>query len=119
MQPTRRTDPYWRDSPRGMVLVATRTAGIAAAQFPPAEFLVEGVTLEEVELGPEGVLYSFTVVHAGKDQPPYALAMVDFKEGVRAFGRLVDYPAATIGSNVRVVPFALPDNTPDYAFSPI
>ena len=43
--------------------------------------------------------------------------MVDFEPGVRAFGRLL-YSAKppAIGASLRVVPFALPDGTPDYAF---
>ncbi|WP_382327514.1 hypothetical protein ACFJGX_00395 [Hydrogenophaga sp. UC242_50] len=43
--------------------------------------------------------------------------MVDFEPGVRAFGRLLfDAEPPAIGSRVRVVPFSLPDGTPDYAF---
>jgi acyl-CoA-associated DUF35 OB-fold domain-containing protein len=113
---SQRTQPCFRDSPRGMVLVATRTAG-HDPQFPPVEFLHGGEQAEEVELGPTGRLYSYSIVHAGKDQAPYGLAMVDFEPGVRAFGRLLfqGRPPA-IDSTLRIVPFAMPDGTPDYAF---
>jgi len=83
----KRTESPFRDTPGGMVLVAT------------------------------GSLYSFTIVHPGKEKQPYGLAMVDFAPGVRAFGRLLfGTEAPAIGSRLRVVPFALPDGTPDYAF---
>jgi uncharacterized protein len=99
-----------------MVLIATRVTG-QPFQFPPTEFVHNERQLEEIELGPTGSLYSFTVVHPGKDKPAYGLAMVDFEPGVRAFGRLLfDAKAPAVESRVRVVPFALPDGTPDYAF---
>jgi len=111
-----RTESPFRDARGGMVLVATQVAG-QPAQFPPIEFTHNDQKVEVVELGPTGSLYSFTIVHPGRDKPPYGLAMVDFEPGVRAFGRLLyDAEPPAIGARVRVVPFALPDGTPDYAF---
>lgn len=99
-----------------MVLVAGHVAG-QPLQFPPVEFVHNDQRVTDVELGPTGSLYSFTVVHPGKDKPPYGLAMVDFEPGVRAFGRLLfDAEPPAIGSRLRVVPFTLPDGMPDYAF---
>lgn len=99
-----------------MVLVATRV-GDKPAQFPPLVFLQGDEQAEEIELGPTGRLYSYTVVHPGKDRAPYALAMVDFQPDVRAFGRMLfDGQPPAIGCALRVVHFALPDGTPDYAF---
>lgn len=99
-----------------MVLVATRVAG-QAPQFPPIVFLHGDERAEEIELGPTGRLYSYTVVHPGKDKAPYGLAMVDFEPDVRAFGRLLfDGQPPAVGGALRVVPFSLPDGTPDYAF---
>lgn len=116
MKIIKRTESPFRESPGGMVLVATRVTG-QPPQFPPIEFVHNDDEVEAVELGPTGFLYSFTIVHPGKDKQPYGLAMVDFEPGVRAFGRLLfgAHPPA-IGSRLRVVPFALPDGTPDYAF---
>jgi uncharacterized OB-fold protein len=99
-----------------MKLVATQIAG-HPPQFPPIEFLHGDQRAEELELGPNGVLYSYSVVHPGKDKAPYGLAMVDFEPGVRAFGRLLfDGRPPAIGAALRVVPYALPDGTADYAF---
>jgi len=112
----KRTESPFRQSPGGMVLVATRVAG-QSPQFPPIEFVHNDQKVEDIELGPTGSLYSFTIVHPGKEKQPYGLAIVDFAPGVRAFGRLLfgARPPA-IGSRLRVVPFALPDGAPDYAF---
>jgi hypothetical protein len=113
---SKRAGPHFRQGPGGMVLVATRVAG-QPPQFPPIEYLHGEPPCEEIELGPTGTLYSYTVVHAAKDKAPYGLAMVDFEPGVRAFGRLLygEQPPA-IGAAVRVVPHALADGTADYAF---
>jgi uncharacterized protein len=112
----KRTQPHFRETASGMVLVATKIAG-RPAQFPPIVFLHGDEHAEEVELGPTGRLYSYTVVHPGKDKAPYGLAMVDFDPGVRAFGRLLfDGRLPAIGGALRVVPFPLADGTPDYAF---
>jgi uncharacterized protein len=113
---SKRTEPHFRETPAGMALVATRIAP-SPVQFPPVEFVHDGQQVEEIELGPAGRLYSYTIVHPGKDRSPYCLAMVDFEQDVRVFGRLLlDGRPPAIGSAVRVVPFALADGTPDYAF---
>ena len=102
-------------TPPGMVRIATRSSSQLTLRFPPAEFVHGDDEVEEVAIGPLGVLYTYTVVHPGKGVEPYALAMVDFEPGVRAFGRLCGplQPAPAIDSTVRVVPFALADGTPD------
>ncbi|MDH6590129.1 putative OB-fold protein [Variovorax sp. TBS-050B] len=116
MKIIKRTESPFRETPGGMLLVATSVAG-QPPQFPPIEFVHNDQTVEAIELGPTGSLYSFTIVHPGKEKQPYGLAMVDFGPGVRAFGRLLlGARAPAIGSRLRVVPFALPDGTPDYAF---
>ncbi len=104
-----------------MVLVATRTASHPQPQFPPLEFVHNDEPVEEVTIGPKGTLYTYTVVHPGKDKTPYALAMVDFELNVRAFGRLIldAGKAPKIGSTVRVVPFDMADGTADYAFEAV
>ena len=120
MKLIKRTAPHWRDTPLGMMLIATRDAGRTELQFPPSAYVHGDAAPEEVEIGPVGQLYTYTIVHAAKDKPPYGLAMVDFAPGVRVFGRLLhEEGRPAIGGNVRVVPFALPDGSPDYAFRPV
>ena len=80
MKIIKRTGSHFREAAGGMVLIATHVAG-QPSQFPPVEFVHNDQPVEEIELGPTGALYSYTVVHPGKDKPPYGLAMVDFAPG--------------------------------------
>jgi len=117
----RRTSAHFRQTEAGMLLIATRTARHPQLQFPPLEFVHDDEPVEEVVIGPQGTLYTYTIVHPGKNSEPYALAMVDFEPNVRAFGRLVldDGKAPKIGSSVCVVPFEMADGTADYAFAAV
>jgi uncharacterized protein len=118
---TKRINPHFRQTDHGMVLVATRCAGQSEPQFPPPEFVHNDARHVDIDIGPLGQLYTYTVVHLGKNDPAYALAMVDFEPGIRIFGRLLYDSAQTpsIGGTVRVVPFDLPDGSHDYAFKPV
>lgn len=121
MKLTRRTSSHFRQTDQGMVLIATRSESHPELQFPPSEYIHGDAAPHDVAIGPNGRLYTYTVVHPGKEASPYALAMVDFEPGVRVFGRLVHNTAnpPVIGGTVRVVPFELPDGNPDYAFEPL
>jgi uncharacterized OB-fold protein len=103
-----------------MLLTAVRLSGSGEVRFPPPGFLHGDEAAEAVALGPLGQLYTYTTVHPAK-APAYSLAMVDFAPGLRVFGRLLSRQGAApaLGDPVRVVPFALPDGTPDYAFEPV
>lgn len=121
MKLKRRVNAHFRATEAGMLLIATRTAQHPQLQFPPLEFIHDDQPVEEVAIGPQGTLYTYTVVHPGKDSKPYALAMVDFEPNVRAFGRLLldGTNAPKIGGAVRVVPFDMADGTADYAFEAV
>lgn len=118
MQNTQRASSHFRVSEKGMVLIATSDPDGGRLQFPPVAF-AHGNTPVEVEIGPIGRVYTWTVVHPGKDKDPYALAMVDFAPGLRVFGRLLldDGAKPVVDASVTVVPFTLADGTSDYAFS--
>ena len=118
---SKRTEPHFRMTGNGMLLIATRTASHPQAQFPPLEYVHGDESVEDVPIGPFGQLYTYTRVHPGKGSEPYALAMVDFEPGVRAFGRLIykDGKAPAINSTIRIVPGNLPDGSPDYAFEAV
>ena len=121
MKLKRRSRAHFRQTEAGMLLIATRTARHPQLQFPPLEFVHDDEPVEEVAIGPQGTLYTYTIVHPGKDREPYALAMVDFTPNVRAFGRLLldAGHAPRIGGTVRVVPFDMADGTADYAFAAV
>lgn len=121
MKLSKRTEPHFRMTEHGMLLIATRTASHPQLQFPPLDYVHGDQSVEEVPIGPFGRLYTYTVVHPGKDGAPYGLAMVDFEPGVRAFGRLIctDGKAPATNSTMRIVPAQLPDGSPDYAFEAV
>jgi len=58
-------------------------------------------------LSPDGRLYTYTIIHPGRDAEPYTICFVDFPEGVRVFGRLdiptAQRPALGMAVSVRVV----------------
>ncbi len=121
MKLRKRTEAHFRVTENGLLLIATRTASHPQLQFPPLEYVHGDELVEDVPIGPTGQLYTYTVVHPGKGSEPYALAMVDFEPGVRAFGRLIckDGKVPTIDSTMRIVPSELPDGNPDYAFEAV
>ena len=118
MRLRQRTESHLRQAPDGLLLLASRTTDSALPQFPPMAFVHGDAVLQEVPLGPVGVLYTYSIVHPGRDKPPYGLAMVDFEPGVRVFGALRFEPGAepALGAAMRIVPQALPDGEADYAF---
>ncbi|CAN7595043.1 Zn-ribbon domain-containing OB-fold protein [Acidovorax delafieldii] len=105
-------------APEGLALLATRSRSDAPWQFPPAEFILNEATHEEMLLAPKGILYTYSIVHLSRDTKPYALAMVDFEPGVRAFGPMLYEPGdePPIGAVMEVVPHTLEDGFEDYAF---
>ena len=121
MRLKRRTGSHFQSAADGLQLIATRGPCEAPLQFPPQSFVHGDQVIEEVPIGPLGVLYAYSVVHPGRDKAPYGLAMVDFAPGVRAFGRLLlkDSTELLPGASVRVVPYDLPDGEADYAFEAV
>ena len=121
MRLEKRTSSHFRETLDGMVLLATRQGANAQLQFPPSEFVHRDQVPDEVAIGPIGGLYTYSVIHVSRDQGPYALAMVDFEPGVRVFGRMLYEPGnePLLGADMRIVPFDLPDGTPDYAFEAV
>jgi uncharacterized OB-fold protein len=119
MRLTQRTESHFRETPDGMLLLATRPAGGAPPQFPPLEFMHGDAVVEALPIGPVGVLYTYSIVHLGRDKPPYGLAMVDFEPGVRVFGPLCFEPGQepALGAAMKIVPHTLPDGQADYAFA--
>lgn len=62
MKLMKRTGPHFGEAAGGMVLIAAHVAG-QPPQFPPIEFVHNDQQVEDIDLGPTGSLYSFTVVH--------------------------------------------------------
>jgi uncharacterized OB-fold protein len=100
-------------------LLALRCSGCGELTIPPREFCpacgqhaFEGVTL-----GGEGTIASYTVIrvppapHAG--EAPYAIAVVQMREGVSLIGRIVDVPLdrLAVGLPVRFRPLTIKGQT--------
>ena len=118
MMITKRSKNHIVHTDDGLTLLANRKEGSVNWQFPPAEFFLGETPDEEILLGPKGVLYTYSIVHVDRERSPYALAMVDFEPGVRAFGPMV-YEAGQeppLGATMQVVQHILADGSEDYAF---
>ncbi|KJK23186.1 hypothetical protein UB46_17255 [Burkholderiaceae bacterium 16] len=110
----KRNRHHIRQLTSGSVLVGD--SGPNGPTFPPADFYF-GSPPGEALIGPIGEIYTYTIVH-GSNAPSYALAMVDFPQDVRVFGRVVgDASRVQIGARATVVPFPRADGEDDYAFS--
>jgi len=96
-------------------LIASKELSTGELVFPP---FVEGSPLAETheaaELPPDGVLYSYTVIHPNpkSGESPYALGYVDMAGPIRLFGRLRGKNRPQIGDRYRVVA----DDAFGYAF---
>jgi uncharacterized OB-fold protein len=121
MMITKRSKSHIVNTHDGLTLLANRKGATRNWQFPPAEFFLGDTPDEEILLGPKGVLYTYSIVHVDRERGPYALAMVDFEPGVRAFGPMVfeagQEPA--LGATMQVVHHTLVDGSEDYAFQQV
>ncbi len=118
MMLTKRSTSHMAQTNEGLTLVASRRGDDAPWQFPPAEFALGEAPHQEIFLGPKGVLYTYSIVHVDRERGPYALAMVDFEPGVRAFGLMLCQAGhePPLGATMEVVANTLADGSADYAF---
>jgi len=79
--------------------------------------------VEWVEIKNDGVLVTYTIVHYGpsgfEDEAPYTLAIGDFGDGLRIFGRLsktIEEGDIKAGMALKMVPAKLPENKISYEF---
>ena len=79
--------------------------------------------VEWVKIDNEGKLVTYTVVHYGpsgfEDEAPYTLAIGDFGEGLRIFGRLnkdIEESEIKPGMGLKMVPVKLPEDRITYEF---
>ena len=119
MNLSKREGSHLRELDGSLELIGTVSTRAPHPRFPPADYSLGGIPNEDVVLGSRGILYTYTIVHPGKDRAPYGLAMVDFPGQVRVFGRLLIDPDSQVvlEQPVKVVPWTFPDGTGDYAFA--
>lgn len=93
-------------------LVAQRCRKCGRYQLYPRPWCAAcgSLELEWADVGPEGTVYSFTVIRRvignSKDfekEAPYAVGVVELKEGVRVYARLVSKDPQTVSVGKKVV----------------
>jgi len=100
----------WREKPQRYRLEAGKCKKCRKLFLPPRLVCNKcgGLEFTTVRLPEEGRIATWTVVHTGHpaftDEQPYALAIVEFREGVRLLMQIADYhgEALKIGQKVQV-----------------
>jgi len=106
-------------------VMTTRCKKCGTQYFPPKmdcpKCLLSDV--EWVKIDNEGKLVTYTVVHYGpsgfEDEAPYTLAIGDFGDGLRIFGRLnkdIEESDIKPGMGLKIVPVKLPEDRITYEF---
>jgi uncharacterized OB-fold protein len=106
-------------------VMTTRCKKCGTSYFPPKmdcpRCLLSDV--EWVKIDNEGKLVTYTVVHYGpsgfEDEAPYTLAIGDFGDGLRIFGRLnkdIEESDIKPGMGLKMVPVKLPEDRITYEF---
>ena len=101
---------YWREKPQRYRLEAGKCKKCKKVSLPPRLICDDcgGREFTTVRLPEEGRIATWTVLHTGHpaftDEQPYALAIVEFKEGARLLMQIADYhgEALKIGQKVQV-----------------
>jgi len=106
-------------------VMTTRCKKCGTQYFPPKmdcpKCLLSDV--EWVKIDNEGKLVTYTVVHYGpsgfEDEAPYTLAIGDFGDSLRIFGRLnkdIEESDIKPGMGLKMVPVKLPEDRITYEF---
>jgi uncharacterized OB-fold protein len=86
----------WREMPHRYRLEAGKCKKCGAVLFPKRLICPEcgHREFEMIRLQREGTLLTYTIIHVGPkkfgDQTPYAIGIVELKEGVRLLSQIVD-----------------------------
>lgn len=105
---TRLLPRAWRQEGPAARLIATRCGHCGTLAFPPAAACPhcwQRADLHEEPLAQQGTVAAYTVVHVPAEgiPAPYALAYVDFADGVRLCGRLESWDDIAVGDQVTAV----------------
>ncbi len=106
-------------------VMTTRCKECGTSYFPPKMDCPKCLSsdVEWFEIKNDGKLLTYTVVHYGpsgfEDEAPYALAIGEFGDGLRIFGRLskdIEESDIKSGMGLKIVPVKLPDDRITYEF---
>ncbi len=109
-------------------VMATRCRKCGTSYFPPrmdcSKCLLSD--MEWFEIKGNGRLLTYSVVNYGpvgfEDKTPYTMAVVEFEDGIKAFGFLswdIKESDIKVGMGVKVVPMKLPDDRVSYEFQKV
>lgn len=99
---------YLREAPRRQRLEGAECKGCGAIHFPPKAVCDRcgGRDFEAKGLSGEGELIAFTIIRyppkGFEDQAPYAIGIVQLKEGVRVLSQIVDCDPMELKEGMRV-----------------
>ncbi len=99
---------YLREAPRRQRMEGTRCKGCGAIHFPPRAVCDRcgGRDLEREELSGTGELVAYTVImyppKGFENQAPYAIGIVQLKEGVRILSQIADCDPMELREGMRV-----------------
>ena len=108
--------------------MTTKCRACGTPQFPPKMDCPKCLSseVEWVEIKGTGKLATYTIVNYGpsgfEEDTPYALAIVDFNDGLRVFGRLskdIAEADMAVGMALKVAAVKLPDDKIAYEFQRI
>ncbi|MCK5559339.1 MAG: Zn-ribbon domain-containing OB-fold protein [Thermoplasmata archaeon] len=105
---------FWREQPNRYNLIGTKCPNCETVFFPPRDMCPKCHRLsigkmERTQLSGKGKIVTYTVVHdsssAFRMQIPYIMAIIEFEEGTRVTGQLVDCEPEdlAIGKSVHTV----------------
>jgi uncharacterized OB-fold protein len=99
---------YWREVPQRYRLEAAKCKKCGKIYFPP-RLICPGCRSKEfepVKLSREGKLLTYTVIRVGPsqfvDQVPYAIGIVELKEGVKILSQITDCDLEKLATGMSV-----------------
>jgi uncharacterized OB-fold protein len=106
-------------------VMKTKCKNCGTIYFPPRVDCQKCLSsdMEWIDITNNSKLVTYTIVHYGpsgfEDQAPYTLAITEFEDGLRIFGRLSkDIKESDIkpGMELKIVPVKLPEDKVSYEF---
>ncbi|MBF0501180.1 MAG: Zn-ribbon domain-containing OB-fold protein [Candidatus Riflebacteria bacterium] len=100
---------HWREIPRRYRLEAGKCKKCKVINFPSRLVCPEcgGKTFETVKLSGKGKLDTFTIIRVAPegfgDEVPYAVGIIDLKDGVRLMAQITDCDPTTLKTGDKLV----------------
>ena len=99
---------YWREMPQRYRLEAEKCKKCGKIYFPPRIICAgcHSKEFEKIKLSREGKLLTYTIIRVGPsqfvDQVPYAMGIVELKEGVKILSQITDCDLEKLSTGMKV-----------------